>query len=144
MTLTPHNDFLTAFQGTGRGAKSMVGALSHHPGSRPSAFLMYQSLADESSEVRHRGLFLEGEINLRVNKAASSARAGEHAIPKSARGLFAPGFPNTHTTLFVSGQERSNILNFSSYYVNICEQIHCKCGFHAIPCSGPHISFPTH
>lgn len=76
--------------------------------------------------------------------AASPARAGEHAIPKSSHTRFAPGFSYTHTTLFVSGQERSSFLNFSFYYVNICEQINCECGFHAVPCLGPHISFPTH
>ena len=57
-------------------------------------------------------------------------------------------FPTpTQLFFFVSSQiqrERNYFLNFSFYYVNICEQINCECGFHPSACLGPHILLPTH
>lgn len=46
----------------------MARASSHHPGSRPSAFFMSKSLADDSSGRRHPRLFLEWKINTLVNE----------------------------------------------------------------------------
>lgn len=54
-------------------------------------------------------------------------------------------FPTpTQLFFFVSCQiqrERNCFLNFAFYYVNICEQINCECGFHLFPCLGPTFHF---
>lgn len=94
-------------------------------------------------ELHTLDCFWDGK-SIPLSMSCFSSQSWQNAIPTSSHSLFAPGFPNTHTTFFVSGQERSRFLNFSFYYVNICEQINCECGFHAVPCLGPHISFPTH
>lgn len=69
-------------------------------------------------------------------------------IPDSSHSFIAPCLPNPHTTVSLClcpiQRERSYFLNFSRYYVNICEQINCECGFHLFPFPGPHISLPTH
>lgn len=68
MTLTPHNDFLTALQDAGREAK--INGQGFEPSSRikTECILQYKSLADDSSGARHPGLFLERKINTPVNE----------------------------------------------------------------------------
>lgn len=78
----------------------------------------------------------------------SLTRADEHGYSQFFSGSLPPASPTpTQLFFFVSAQiqrERNYFLNFSFYYVNICEQINCECGFHLFPCSGSHISHPTH
>ena len=78
----------------------------------------------------------------------SLAKADEHGYSQFFSEFHCPLPPTpTQPFFFVSSQiqrERNYFLNFSLYYVNICEQINCECGFHLFPCLGPHISLPTH
>jgi hypothetical protein len=83
------------------------------------------------------------KINTLVNELFLLLGAGNMGFPVLLRVPLAPAFTNPiQLPFFVSCQiqrEISDFLNFNFYYVNICEQVNCGCGFHPILCLGtPH------